>query len=72
VTKRRANTYAKTNKARISQNRGAYDSSTRGHFWVPFAGHPDEDDFRKFRQDSFTVFEDDLADVYTMPQRISK
>ena len=47
-------------------------NSRKGHFWVPFAGHPDEADFRKFRQDSFTVFEDDHADVYMMPQRTSK
>jgi mannan endo-1,4-beta-mannosidase len=40
---------------------------SRGHFWVPFPGHPDVDDFRKFRQDTFTVFEDDLIDVYKMP-----
>ncbi|MCP4610124.1 MAG: beta-mannosidase [Planctomycetes bacterium] len=41
-------------------------NSTRRHFWVPFPGHPDADDFRKFRQDTFTVFEDDLIDVYKM------
>ena len=42
-------------------------NSSRRHFWVPFPGHPDVDDFRKFRQDKFTVFEDDLVDVYKMP-----
>ncbi|MCP4255907.1 MAG: hypothetical protein GY774_00095 [Planctomycetes bacterium] len=42
-------------------------NSSRGHFWVPFKGHPDVDDFRKFRQDILTVFEDDLDDVYRKP-----
>jgi mannan endo-1,4-beta-mannosidase len=42
-------------------------NSSKRHFWVPFPGHPDVDDFRKFRQDTLTVFEDDLVDVYKMP-----
>jgi len=45
-------------------------NANKGHFWVPFAGHPDEEDLRKFQKDSLTVFEDDLADVYTMPQSL--
>ena len=47
-------------------------NSSRRHFWVPFASHPDAEDFKKFRQDSLTVFEDDLVDVYTIPQRFSR
>ncbi|MBL7187308.1 MAG: hypothetical protein ISS70_13385 [Phycisphaerae bacterium] len=43
-------------------------NSSRGHFWVPTPGHPDADDLRTFRQDSSTVFEDDLPDVYRMSQ----
>lgn len=38
-------------------------NSGRGHFWVPFVGHPDEEDFIAFYEDPFTVFEDDLAKI---------
>ena len=33
----------------------------RGHFWVPYIGHADADDFITFFNDPFTVFENDVA-----------
>lgn len=36
---------------------------------VPFAGHPDEEGFQKFHADAFTVFEDDLPDMYRPPDK---
>lgn len=40
--------------------------SSSGHFWGPYPDHPDAEDLRKFHRDSWTVFEDDLYDVYKM------
>ena len=37
------------------------------HFYAPFPGHSSAVDFVKFRKDPFTIFEDDLPDMYTMP-----
>lgn len=45
-------------------------NSSTGHFWTPPPSHPDADDLRKFRQDSWTVFEDDLPDVYKMRRAV--
>ena len=38
-------------------------NGSKRHFWVPFKGHPDEEDFIAFYNDPFTVFEDDLANL---------
>ena len=45
-------------------------NGSKGHFWVPFRGHPDEADFREFHRDPFTVFEDHLPDVYSLPRAV--
>ena len=34
------------------------------HYYAPFSGHPAEDDFRKFKEDSQIYFEDRLPDLY--------
>ncbi|MFC1716606.1 glycosyl hydrolase [Candidatus Poribacteria bacterium] len=41
-------------------------NGSRRHFWVPFKGHPDEEDFIAFRNDPFTIFEDDLPNLPAM------
>ena len=38
-------------------------NASKRHFWVPFKGHPDEEDFTTFYRDPFTVFEDDLPEI---------
>ena len=37
------------------------------HFYGPHPGHPSAPDFVRFRQDPFTLFEDDLPDLYRLP-----
>jgi len=44
-------------------------NANENHFWVPFPGHPDEKDFREFYEDPFTVFEDNLPDVYSSSRK---
>lgn len=34
------------------------------HFWVPYKGQQNEEDFKRFFADPMTVFEDDLPDLY--------
>lgn len=38
-------------------------NSSNGHFWVPYNGHPDAEDFITFFKDPFTLFEDELARI---------
>ena len=64
---------------RVARNWNAEDCNTnattdarlcsRRHFWTPYPGHPDAEDLRSFHADAFTVFEDDLPDVYKLPPR---
>lgn len=39
-------------------------NASTGHHFAPYPGHPSVPDFLKFYQDPFTLFEDDLPDVY--------
>jgi mannan endo-1,4-beta-mannosidase len=39
------------------------------HFWVPYPGHRNAPDFKKLYDDPFTVFEDHLPDVYSLPMK---
>jgi mannan endo-1,4-beta-mannosidase len=41
-------------------------NADKEHFWVPYPGHPQADDFRGFRKDPLIAFEDDLPDLYTL------
>jgi mannan endo-1,4-beta-mannosidase len=34
------------------------------HFYAPYPGHPSVPDFVRFREDPFTLFEDDLPEMY--------
>lgn len=34
------------------------------HFWIPYKGQQNEEDFRRFFTDPMTVFENDLPDLY--------
>jgi mannan endo-1,4-beta-mannosidase len=38
------------------------------HHYAPYPGHPSAPDFVKFRQDPYTIFEDDLPKMYKMPK----
>jgi len=37
------------------------------HFYAPYPGHPSVPDFIKFREDPYTLFEDDLPNMYKKP-----
>ncbi|MCP4629765.1 MAG: hypothetical protein GY850_40600 [bacterium] len=39
------------------------------HFWVPYPGHRNATDFKKLYDDPFTVFEENLPDVYSLPMK---
>lgn len=39
----------------------------RNHFYAPYAGHPSAADFRRFRDDPYALFEDELPDLYRLP-----
>ncbi|MBN2009632.1 T9SS type A sorting domain-containing protein [candidate division KSB1 bacterium] len=41
-------------------------NSTETHFYAPYPGHPSVPDFLEFFDDPFTMFEDDLPDVYSL------
>lgn len=34
------------------------------HYYAPYPGHPSEEDFKDFKNDSFVCFEDELIDMY--------
>ena len=34
------------------------------HFWIPYPGHENEEDFISFYEDTFTVFENELPNMY--------
>jgi mannan endo-1,4-beta-mannosidase len=38
------------------------------HHYAPYPGHPSAPDFVKFRQDPYTIFEEDLPKIYRMPK----
>lgn len=57
----------KVNQVQISYLmvwRNAYQSEN--HFYAPFPGQVSADDFIKFRNDGYILFEDDLPDMYTL------
>lgn len=39
-----------------------------GHHYAPFIGHPSETDFVKFYQEPYTLFLEDLTDMYRLPK----
>jgi mannan endo-1,4-beta-mannosidase len=41
------------------------DSRSPTHYYAPFPGHGSEKDFLKFYSDPFTLFENDLKDIYS-------
>ena len=49
-----------------------WQNSNQDHFWVPYPEHKMALDFKKFYDDPFTVFEDNLPDVYSFPLETSK
>ena len=44
-------------------------NSDTKHHYVPYLRHAGADDFRRFHADPFTLFEDDLPDVYRLPDK---
>ena len=40
------------------------DSKSPTHYYAPFPGHTSEEDFMKFYNDPFTLFENDLRNIY--------
>jgi len=41
------------------------DMRSPTHYYAPFPGHPSEADFRKFYDSPYTLFESDLANIYS-------
>ena len=44
------------------------NSNLPNHFYGPHPGHKSAENFRAFRQDSFTIFEADLPNMYSKPK----
>jgi mannan endo-1,4-beta-mannosidase len=40
------------------------DTDRPNHFYAPYPGHPSAADFKRFRDDPFVLFEDELPDLY--------
>ncbi|CAG5074624.1 Mannan endo-1,4-beta-mannosidase [Dyadobacter sp. CECT 9623] len=40
------------------------DSKSATHYYAPYPGHPAEPDFKKFYNDDYTLFENDLKNIY--------
>jgi mannan endo-1,4-beta-mannosidase len=40
------------------------DRQSPTHYYAPFPGHPSVQDFMKFYNDSYTLFESDLKNIY--------
>ena len=40
------------------------DSTSPTHFYAPYPGHPNTEDFKKFYNDPYTLFEKDLKNIY--------
>ncbi|MBC7567358.1 MAG: beta-mannosidase [Pedobacter sp.] len=40
------------------------DTRSKTHYYAPYPGHPNIADFKKFYDDSYTLFEKDLHDIY--------
>lgn len=45
------------------------DSRSETHYYAPHPGHPSVPDFMKFYNDPYTLFEDDLKDLYNKRKR---
>jgi len=43
------------------------DTDRPNHFYAPYPGHPSAADFKRFRDDPFVLFEDELPDLYRTP-----
>lgn len=43
------------------------DSRSPTHYYVPFPGQVSEPDFMKFHNDPYTLFENDLKEIYKLP-----
>ena len=44
------------------------DTRSQTHYYAPHPGHPSVPDFMKFYKDPYTLFENDLKDVYGRPK----
>jgi mannan endo-1,4-beta-mannosidase len=40
------------------------DAKSATHFYAPFPGQVSESDFKKFYESSYTLFENDLKEIY--------
>ena len=40
------------------------DTDRPNHFYAPYPGHPSAPDFKRFRDDPFVLFEDEIPDLY--------
>lgn len=45
------------------------DARSKTHYYAPYPGHPSVPDFMKFYNDPYTLFENDLKDVYRKKRR---
>jgi mannan endo-1,4-beta-mannosidase len=43
------------------------ETDRKNHFYAPYAGHPSAPDFRRFRDDAYVLFEDELPNLYVEP-----
>lgn len=44
-------------------------NANKTHHYAPYPGHPSSEDFMKFKKDPFTLFEDNLPEIYTLPKK---
>ncbi len=56
----------KDNEARKIAYALTWRNGSKEHFWVPYPGHLQADDFRAFRNDTIMGFEEDLPDMYSL------
>lgn len=41
-------------------------ANTKDHYWTPYKGHPAENDFKTFKQNSYIVFGDEMPKMYVV------
>lgn len=44
-------------------------NDNKKHHYAPYKGHPSAEDFKKFKDKSYVLFEDELPDMYKMPKK---
>ena len=61
-----ANEWTRKTTYMLTWRNANFEKENRDHYYASFEGHPTQEDFKKFKEHEFILFEDELPDMYTI------